>query len=86
MRLQPRPLPLTGAHETYSAIFSAPTRLAPSNQEKTYENEMRGPDQICGPLEVRGPDVLSGPILVSVFFRILSKMSKTSFKKKSKFF
>ena len=47
---------------------------------------MRGPDQICGPLKVRGPDVLSGPILVSVFFTILSKMSKTSFKNITKFF
>ena len=47
---------------------------------------MRGPGQICGSLKVGSADVLSGPILVSVFFTILSKMSKTSFKNKTKFF
>ena len=50
------------------------------------ENERRGPDHQCGPSILRGPVILGGPKVVSLFFIILRKMSKTQKKNRTSFF
>ena len=51
-----------------------------------FENERRGPDHQCGPSILRGPVIFDGPKVLSLFFIILRKMSKTQKKTEQAFF